>query len=244
MGLAISNSWAYTDKECGTCHGAGSPKSRLTISLETYRTSVHGRNGIGCVDCHNAILNEDHETREGMTQVGCHQCHDQLNHHGGETGMARRPKCYDCHGTHGILEIERPDSAVHEDQLTNTCRKCHAAECEKESRFYLLPTFSVATHVKQDFSERYDKSHCLGCHQGNAAHGEGGIVHDDDCYLCHRSDGKSSKLLGRFHKKMEIKDQPGFFLAGLLNELIILAMLFCGLLFVVQWIVLKRNGSE
>jgi len=41
-----------------------------------------------------------------------------------------------------------------------------------------------------------------------------------------------------------MKNQPGVFVAGLLNELIVLALLFCGLLFVVQWFVLKRKGSE
>jgi hypothetical protein len=32
--------------------------------------------------------------------------------------------------------------------------------------------------------------------------------------------------------------------ASLLNEVIILAMLFFGLIFVIQWFFLKRKGSE
>lgn len=243
-GLAFFDSWAYTDEECQTCHAAGSLKSNLTISLETYRASIHGRNGILCADCHSDILGDDHESNEGITRIGCYQCHDEVNRHGGKRGSIHRPKCYDCHGTHDILEKERPDSSIHEGQLLNTCRKCHAAECESDRCLFLLPSFRMATHVKQNFSENYSKERCLGCHQTDAAHGEGGIIHEDDCYRCHRSDGKHGKLLGRFHKRMEMKDQPAFFLAGLLNEVIILAVLFFGLLFIVQWIVLKRNGSE
>ena len=241
---AFSDSWAYIDEECRACHGTGGHESRLTISLDTYGASVHGRNGIACGDCHNDILDEGHEAEEGIMRVDCHQCHDQINRHGGKTGILHRPKCYDCHGTHDILEKERRDSAVHGDQLTTTCRKCHAAECESDKRFFLLPAFSMATHVKQNFSKTYDKSHCLGCHQASAAHGEGSLIHEDDCFRCHLRDGKNDTLLGRFHKKMEMKNQPGVFVAGLLNELIVLALLFCGLLFVVQWFVLKRKGSE
>ena len=243
LGGAHSDSWAYTDKECRACHGTGSQESRLTISLDTYGASVHGRNGIDCGDCHEDILDEDHEAEEGVMRVGCNQCHDQRNRHGGKAGILHRPKCYDCHGTHDILEKERHESSVHGDQLTETCRKCHASECGSDRRFFLIPAFRIATHVKQNFSEIYDKSHCLGCHQAGAAHGEGGIIHEDDCYRCHRSGGESRKLLGPFHKNMETKNQPGFFVAGLLNEGIILVMLFCGLVFVIQWFVVKRKGS-
>lgn len=245
FGFALPESWAYTNEECMACHGLDSQKSSLTISLEIYSTSVHGRNGIGCGDCHNLILDENHTARGGLTQVGCLECHDQLNRHGGnEKNKANRPRCYDCHGTHNILEKENSDSSVHKDQLTKTCQKCHADECERDRRFFLLPSFRIATHVKQDFSKGYDRGHCLGCHQGSAAHGDGGIIHEDDCYRCHQSSEGKGKMLGPFHNKMDIKHQPGFFVAGVLNELIILAMLFCGILFVIQRVVLRRKGSE
>jgi hypothetical protein len=189
-------------------------------------------------------MDEDHETRERTVPVECLQCHDQVNRHGGETANAHRPKCYDCHGTHGILEKERHDSAVYWNHLTATCRKCHFAECESDRRFFLIPAFRLATHVKQDFSETYEKSHCLGCHQAEAAHGGGDIIHEADCYRCHQSDGERSTLLGRFHEKPDLKHQPGFFLATVLNEVIILVLLCCGLVFVVQWFVVKRRGAK
>jgi cytochrome b subunit of formate dehydrogenase len=67
-----------------------------------------------------------------VTQVcgGCHKenlksytdtYHGQVN----SLGYAYTAKCYDCHGSHGILAPTDPESTVHPDNRLKTCKQCH-----------------------------------------------------------------------------------------------------------------------
>lgn len=111
--------------------------------LETYETSVHGKQvlekhdpkGAVCTDCHTThnIINTSLDPfKMDVTQVcgGCHKdnlksytdtYHGQVN----SLGYAYTAKCYDCHGSHGILAPTDPDSKVHPDNRLKTCKECH-----------------------------------------------------------------------------------------------------------------------
>lgn len=60
--------FAFTVEDCILCHGSGSKESKLQISLDDYRASVHGEK-ISCQDCHIDIEDESHMSRGGAPAV-------------------------------------------------------------------------------------------------------------------------------------------------------------------------------
>ncbi|WP_230976277.1 cytochrome C [Pseudothauera nasutitermitis] len=111
--------------------------------LEDFETSVHGQlvmgegdaKGAVCTDCHTT-----HEVRGASSDPfklenieACGGCHlAELNsyrdtYHGqvSKLGWTYTAKCSDCHGSHGILGAEDPDSKVHMDNRLKTCQQCH-----------------------------------------------------------------------------------------------------------------------
>jgi hypothetical protein len=40
-------------------------------------------------------------------------------------GHACTAKCFDCHGSHGVLKGDNPDSTIHPDNQLETCQTCH-----------------------------------------------------------------------------------------------------------------------
>jgi predicted CXXCH cytochrome family protein len=135
-GSAERTAWHLTIPDtCGPkCH---------TEQFEAYEPSVHGRqvlekhnpNGAVCTDCHTThdIINTSLDPfKMDVTQVcgGCHKenlksytdtYHGQVN----SLGYAYTAKCYDCHGSHGIMAPTDPTSKVHPDNRLKTCKECH-----------------------------------------------------------------------------------------------------------------------
>ncbi|THF60336.1 cytochrome b/b6 domain-containing protein [Pseudothauera rhizosphaerae] len=133
--------WRLTiPKTCGaTCH---------EDQLEDFETSAHGQRVMGegdpkgavCTDCHTS-----HEIRGASSHPfklenveacgGCHEAelhsyrdtyHGQVN----KLGYTYTAKCSDCHGSHGILGADDPESAVHMDNRLKTCQQCHSDKKE------------------------------------------------------------------------------------------------------------------
>ncbi len=119
---------------CGTCHDE---------NLEEYSGSVHGKAVIDkkdpkaavCTDCHNphGVDNTSKDEVKLSIVKACGSCHTANaksyvdTYHGQITtlGYANTAKCFDCHGSHGILSPKDPASKVHPDNRLKTCQKCH-----------------------------------------------------------------------------------------------------------------------
>jgi hypothetical protein len=209
---------AYTPEDCVRCHRQGSSESSLQMDLETFKGSVHGET-LSCLDCHGPIQDESHEKMTSSRAVSCVECHEQENRHGLRGGEDRRPKCYSCHTKHGILGKGDSLSSVHPEGLPGTCAACHPVESGKPDYLSWFPSLQIVSHGKQDFGKAYERSNCLGCHQGEGAHGENKPINDQDCAKCHND------LMGFMHPKADSEKQPGIlasvwiyqmFLAGLL----------------------------
>jgi cytochrome b subunit of formate dehydrogenase/cytochrome c553 len=130
---ARSENYLNLPNMCGKCHGD---------ILELYKTSVHGREWAAgntqaaiCADCHSRHgvgRVHDDEGRVAVT-ASCGNCHkDSLatyssTYHGKVTrlGYGNTAKCYDCHGSHQIQQLEDPASQMHVDNRLETCQKCH-----------------------------------------------------------------------------------------------------------------------
>ena len=119
---------------CGRCH---------TSEREQYATSVHGKAVLNdrnpgaavCSDCHTTHDVADPAKDSAKLQItkNCGGCHaDSLKtytgtYHGqvNTLGYAYTAKCFDCHGSHGILKVDDPKSSVYPDNRVKTCQKCH-----------------------------------------------------------------------------------------------------------------------
>ena len=129
--------WHLTiPKTCGEkCH---------TDELEEYGTSVHGRKVMDehnpkaavCTDCHTShdITSTSRESFKLDIVHACGGCHKENLKSYSETfhgqinalGYGYTAKCYNCHGSHGILSPSDPDSMVHINNRLKTCQQCHS----------------------------------------------------------------------------------------------------------------------
>jgi hypothetical protein len=218
---------AYTTSDCVKCHKEGSTDSRLHISIEEFRASAHGEE-ITCEDCHTNVEGEDHLTKTVSERVDCLQeCHEKKNTHGLTASIERRPKCYNCHTKHNILEKTNIASSVYSGRLKETCKDCHALECGNTGYFGWFPSIRISSHGKDDFSQQYESGNCLGCHQEKAAHGEGKPINDQQCYTCHFDSQGQDALWGNIHVKAT-KEHPSIFAAATLYQLFVVALLWGG----------------
>ena len=142
---------------CGQCHHG---------IEETFRESVHyPENGDytaegehqypTCEDCHTShtIGRTDRDDFRMLMMSQCGRCHEEESetffetYHGkvSRLGGARAAKCYDCHGTHGILPNSEPASTLSRDNIVDTCAQCHPAANEKFTGY-----LTHATHHDPD----------------------------------------------------------------------------------------------
>jgi hypothetical protein len=226
---------AYTGLDCIRCHSEGSEGSRLHVSVEEFGSSVHGREGMACPDCHKGIRGPAHQRAQGRDCVACGECHQQENRHG--MGSDRRPQCASCHTRHRILEKANAESSVHRASLKRTCSSCHSAECGKSDYLSWLPSRQIVSHGKQDLSRAYSRDNCIGCHQGAAIHGEAGPVDRQDCAKCHGA------LMGRMHPKADARTEPGVFTAAVIYQILLAVFLVGGFVLTILRLSISEWGK-
>lgn len=215
------NAWGYSEDECARCHSSGSSESVLQIQMDSYMSSIHAGE-LGCVDCHDGITDDEHFTTEGIGRVDCLNCHDQENMHGGD-GVT---ECVDCHTGHDIYSVDDIRSSVNWRNLEVTCGACHAEQTKVQGILSRLTSFQIVSHPKQDMSMRVDRGMCVGCHQGQAAHGEDGIINDQNCYKCHSSADSRGGVLGYIHSYADRQDRPVNVVAGCLSLIALIGVIF------------------
>ncbi|MFA5082357.1 MAG: hypothetical protein WC474_07430 [Hydrogenophilaceae bacterium] len=119
---------------CGKCH---------EDQLDEYSESIHGTEILEeknaksavCIDCHTTheITGTSLTTFKLLNPEECGNCHKNSlktyrdTYHGqvNKLGYTYTAKCYNCHGSHGILLVDDPKSKVHPDNKLKTCRQCH-----------------------------------------------------------------------------------------------------------------------
>ncbi len=136
LGSPGRGAWHLTiPNTCGEkCH---------TEALEEYNSSIHGKKvteehdpkAAVCTDCHTShgIINTSKLSFKLDIVHACGDCHkDKLRSyldtfHGqvNTLGYGYTAKCYNCHGSHGILPASDPESKVHINNRLKTCQECH-----------------------------------------------------------------------------------------------------------------------
>lgn len=123
---------------CKKCH---------PYQYELYSDSKHGKlvlsgskkNAAKCSDCHgshgiqrisgntaNKVFREQYKSM-------CAKCHEDRersyndHYHGAayKNGAPDAPRCWDCHNNHKILGKKEGESSVNDENLPQTCNKCH-----------------------------------------------------------------------------------------------------------------------
>lgn len=150
--------------------------------LDEYNESAHGqalqekndKKVAVCIDCHTAhdIANTSTENfKTGITK-GCGNCHEERfesykgTYHGqvNTLGYGYTAKCYDCHGSHGILKASDPGSKVHPDNLLKTCKQCHSGKKDLKEATAGFATFAphATTHDFKHYPQVWIASKFMG----------------------------------------------------------------------------------
>lgn len=233
--LTAYDALGYTAEDCIRCHKTGSGKSALQISQDEYESSVHAGE-ITCQDCHTGVTDHGHTATKGSGRVDCDQCHKQENRHGlrSKGGGGTSPQCHLCHTRHVIMRKEHKASSVHPDNLKQTCGSCHPAQSGEAGWLSWLTSVQIKSHSKQDFGCEYDEGDCLGCHQGEAAHGEETSLNDKGCNKCHIPQNRQAPLLGSIHPAPEFKNRPSSVIAAIVYAIAIILLLWDGFRFYIR----------
>lgn len=124
---------ALENGDCLDCHGEkdftttrGDKEVSLYVDADVFSGSIHGENGIACVDCHADIEDIPHADR--LAPVDCAACHDEAagSFAGSIHASSNSATCKNCHGTHDILPANNPQSKVYPLNIPSTCGSCHS----------------------------------------------------------------------------------------------------------------------
>jgi len=176
---------------CVDCHG-GDPTEEDKEAAKAPGTGYKGKipkTGVPelCGDCHSDVrkMNPYGLPTDQLDQY-------RYSHHGealmqdGDTSVAA---CADCHGAHGILPPDKPESRVFPKNIAATCGECHA-DGDRMSAHGLdadqVELYKQSIHAKMLYEEGdLSAPTCVTCHGNHSAVPPGfrdvGLV----CGKCH-----------------------------------------------------------
>lgn len=181
--LFFGNTLGQENSDCLTCHSdrslfirRGSQKISLYLDENRFSKSVHG--ALDCISCHVDLEGVDFPHESGLKRVLCGTCHEAqqelyeecLHGRAAARGDPLAPRCQNCHGSHYILAVKDPHSAVAPLRVPFVCGRCH-----KEGSPVQLQREIHQDHILENYSE--------------SIHGEGllkkGLVVSPTCSSCH-----------------------------------------------------------
>lgn len=145
----------HTLRGCQSCHQEQYDAWRGSVHGQGFGSNggergEHALYPAFCTDCHGAHGMRSHDDAESPTFAAripdtCARCHQfsavvstyQSSVHGQKrslTGLGRKLEvavCTDCHGTHGILGPDDPDSLVGPIRKTAMCAECHEGATDR-----------------------------------------------------------------------------------------------------------------
>jgi cytochrome b subunit of formate dehydrogenase len=123
----------HVAETCGACHHG--IEEQFRESIHWTADPIANPEFPTCEDCHSShtIMRTEQIGFRALMMEQCGRCHEEQTEtffdtfHGkvsrlGGEGVA---KCYDCHGTHGILSPLDPNSSLSRDNVVETCGQCH-----------------------------------------------------------------------------------------------------------------------
>lgn len=115
---------------CDDCHSEHSIEAVTTMQQRTEAKKIQEKT---CLICHE---NPRIAERFGKSGTQAKQYHDSYHGLAVLRGDKDAAMCVDCHSVHKILPQDHPESSVNQNNVTATCRKCHADATETFSKSY------------------------------------------------------------------------------------------------------------
>ena len=157
---------AQTSEDCLDCHededltkNVEGRVVSLFIDIDQYENSIHGIEGVECIDCHADLEDFDGDHDEELADVDCSMCHDDvaeiymgsLHGKGVSEGIPLAPRCWSCHGAHDITPPEDPNSRVNKFNIPIMCGRCHkegagVSDYADVSQDSVLAHYSLSIH--------------------------------------------------------------------------------------------------
>ncbi len=131
---------SQTADDCLDCHddeeltkNVGGKVVSLHVNIDRFRASIHGVEGVECVDCHQDLVDFEGDHEEELEDVDCSMCHEEVAEvfagslHGQAVaeGVELAPRCWSCHGAHEIMPAADPGSTVNRFNIPIMCGRCH-----------------------------------------------------------------------------------------------------------------------
>ena len=216
--------WAQSASDCLDCHddeeltkNEGTRVVSLHVDYEKFLASIHGQEGLECIDCHADLDGfEDWPHDEDLEPVDCTMCHDDVaeiyseSMHGQAVaaGNVLAPQCWDCHGAHEIMPPEDPDSAVNKFNIPLMCGRCHkegapVADFATVSQDSILSHYSLSIHGEGLYKRGLTGTAvCIDCHTAhnvrNHSDPQSTIHRDNVANTCQKCHG----LIEKVHEKV------------------------------------------
>ena len=109
-------------RESPTCNDCHSEHSIHAINTLDKREEIKKIQENTCLQCHQNLLLS---SRYGLNQENAGNYQDSYHGLAVMRGDPDAAMCIDCHGVHKILPKYHSESTVNEDNVVNTCKKCH-----------------------------------------------------------------------------------------------------------------------
>ncbi len=165
------------NSQCLACHGqpnmileAGGDKVLLTVDSERFNAGAHGKEGVGCTDCHADIKEFPHPdyAKSGLrefnfalyeaTKNACKGCHEEeatkamsgVHQQTLDIGNHNAAVCADCHYPHYI------ENVAERAEVPDVCARCHSQ---------IAAQYKESVHGEALLAEANpDVPNCIVCH--------------------------------------------------------------------------------
>jgi len=213
MALAASAALAQDASDCLDCHddedltkNVDGRVVSLFLDIDKFDRSIHGLEGITCIDCHMDLEDFDGDHDEELEDVNCAMCHDDvaeiyagsLHGEGVAEGVPLAPRCWSCHGAHDITPAEDPDSRVNKFNIPIMCGRCHkegagVSDFVDVSQDSVLAHYSLSIHGEGLYRRGLTGTAvCSDCHTAHNVRNHNdpeSSIHRDNvgatCQQCH-----------------------------------------------------------
>lgn len=124
------------------------------VDAKKLASSVHG--DVDCIMCHSDLEGSDFPHTKNVKRATCNACHDDaqamydegLHGKAYEHGDRLAPTCQTCHGSHDIIKVKDPKSAVAPIKIPFLCGSCH-----KEGTAVQRQRKIPQDHILENYSE-------------------------------------------------------------------------------------------
>jgi hypothetical protein len=170
------------DADCLHCHAdeklrRGRDGQSLYVNAGELSHSRHQK--VACSQCHSEVNASRVRPCETIThEVDCASCHDEIGRqymgstHGQLVGKQdpNAPTCKECHGTHGVLGKQNPQSPIFATNIPVLCARCHREGQKAAVRYTGTQREIIANYTESIHGKGLLKSGltvtatCTSCH--------------------------------------------------------------------------------